>query len=103
VIQCRGGRTALTLRGEDYVVSYELKDGRPVTLAAGTPASGAGVGIKGDVVRLLASLPDSGDIALRVAARQGEGRGATVEGRYALGAMKAVLGRLAGPCKWPRS
>jgi hypothetical protein len=103
-IQCRGGRTelvivsaALTLRVEEYVVSYDLKDGKPVMLAAGTAASGAGVGIRGDVPRLLASLPDSGEVAFRVASRQG----AAVEGRYALPAMKAVLKRLAGPCKWP--
>jgi hypothetical protein len=67
-IQCRGGRTdlviggpALTLRGEDYVVSYGVNDGKPVVVAAGTPASGTGVAIRGDVVRLLASLPDAGD------------------------------------------
>ncbi len=96
-IQCRGGRTelvivsaALTLRVEEYVVSYDLNDG-------GTAASGAGVGIRGDVPRLLASLPDSGEVVFRVASRQG----AAVEGRYALPAMKAVLKRLAGPCKWP--
>jgi hypothetical protein len=103
-IQCRGGRTelviggpALTRRGEDYVVSYGVNDGQPVAVAAGTPASGTGVAIKGDVVRLLASLPDRGDIAFRVTARQG----AVLEGRYALPGMKIVLVRLAVPCKWP--
>ena len=53
--------------------------------------------IKGDVVRLLASLPDHGDIAFRVTDRQG----ATLEGRYALAGLKTLLARLAGPCKWP--
>jgi hypothetical protein len=103
-IQCRGGRTelviasaALTLRGETYIVSYDIDGGPPVTLATGTPASGAGVAIKGDVVRLLASLPDRGNISFRVAARQGT----TMEARYALAGLKAVLKRLAGPCKWP--
>jgi len=103
-IQCRGGRTdlviagpALTRRGEDYVVSYVVDDGQPVVVAAGTPASGTGVAIKGDVVRLLASLPDRGDIAFRVTARQGP----TLEGRYALAGLKIVLDRLAAPCKWP--
>ena len=103
-IQCRGGRTdlvitgpSLTLRGEDYVVSYDLTDGRPTVLAAGTPASGPGVAIKGDVARLLASLPERGEVAFHVVSRQG----AAVEGRYALPALKAVLVRLAGPCKWP--
>ena len=104
-IQCRGGRTdlliagpALTRRGEDYVLSYSVNDGQPVVVAAGTPASGAGIAVRGDVVRLLASLPDRGDIAFRVTARQG---GATLEGRYALAGLKAVLDRLAAPCKWP--
>jgi len=103
-IQCRGGRTdlviagpALTRRGENYVVSYAVDDGQPVVVAAGTPASGTGVAIKGDVVRLLASLPDRGDIAFRVTARQGP----TLEGRYALAGLKIVLDRLAAPCKWP--
>jgi hypothetical protein len=103
-IQCRGGRTdlvisgpALTRRGEDYVVSYAVNDGAPALLATGSPGSGMGVAIKSDVVRLLTSLPDRGDIAIRVSTRQG----ATVEGRYALAGLRSVLDRLAGPCKWP--
>src|SRR6266851_5048240 len=103
-IQCRGGRTdlmiggpALTRRGEDYVVSYAVNDGQPVVVAAGTPASGTGLAIRGDVVRLLASLPDRGEVAFRVTTRQG----AALEGRYALAGLKIVLGRLAVPCKWP--
>jgi hypothetical protein len=103
-IQCRGGRTdlviagpALTRRGENYVVSYAVDDGQPVVVAAGTPASGTGVAIKGDVVRLLASLPDRGDVTFRVTARQGP----TLEGRYALAGLKTVRDRLTVPCKWP--
>jgi hypothetical protein len=103
-IQCRGGRTelviaaaTLTRRGEDYLIGYSVNNAPPVTVATGTPAAGAGVGIKGDVVRLLTSLPDAGEIAFRVSPRQG----AALEGRYALAALKAVLSRLAGPCKWP--
>jgi len=103
-IQCRGGRTDLVItgpglrgRGEDLVVSYVVNDGQPVVVATGTPPSGAGVAIRGDVVRLLASLPDRGDIAFRVANRQG----ATLEGRYALAGLKTLLARLAAPCKWP--
>jgi hypothetical protein len=103
-IQCRGGRTdlviggpALTGRGEDYVVSYAINEGQPVVVAAGTPASGTGVAIRGDAVRLLASLPDAGDIAFRVNPRQE----AALDGRYALAGLKIVRDRLAGPCKWP--
>jgi hypothetical protein len=103
-IQCRGGRTdlvitgpALTGRGEDSVVSYGVNDGQPVVVAAGTPVSGAGVTIRGDVVRLLASLPDRGEISFRVTPRQG----AALDGRYDLAGLKIVRDRLAGPCKWP--
>jgi hypothetical protein len=103
-IQCRGGRTdlvisgpALTRRVEDYAVSYGVNDSQPVVVAAGTPTSGTGIAIKGDVVRLLASLPDQGDIVFRVTARQG----VVLEGRYALAGLKILLDRLAVPCKWP--
>ena len=103
-IQCRGGRTELVIGGptltrrvEDYVVSYVVNDAQPVVVAGGTPASGTGVAIRGDVVRLLASLPDRGDIVFRVTARQG----VALEGRYALAALKIVRDRLAVPCKWP--
>jgi hypothetical protein len=103
-IQCRGGRTelvigdpALALRAEDHVVSYAVNDSQPAVVAAGAAASGTGVALKGDVVRLLASLPDHGDVAFRVTNRQG----ATLEGRYALAGLKTLLARLAVPCKWP--
>jgi hypothetical protein len=104
-IRCRGGRTelviggpALARRSEDYVVSYAINDGAPLMLPAGMPASGTGVAIKGDVVRLLASLPDRGDVTFRVEARQG---GAALQGRYSLSSLKIVRDRLAVPCKWP--
>src|SRR5262249_27249332 len=84
-VPCPGGRPylvivspALIRRAEEYVVSYSVNDGQPVVVAAGTPASGTGVGVRGDVVRLLASLPDRGDVAFRVSSRQG----AVLEGRY---------------------
>ena len=84
-IQCRGGRTELVIGGptltrrvEDYVVSYVVNDAQPVLVAGGTPASGTGVAIRGDVVRLLASLPDRGDIIFRVTARQGAGIGGAI-------------------------
>jgi hypothetical protein len=102
-IQCRGGRTdlvitgpALTGRGEDSVVSYVVNNGQPVVVAAGTAASGAGVAIRSDVVRLLASLPDRGEISFRVTPRQG----AALDGRYGLAGLKIVRDRLVGPCKW---
>src|SRR5262249_48860947 len=102
-IQCRGGGTELVLAGapirprESYTVAYRVDEGGPVPLATGAPASGTGVAIKGDVVRLLGSLPDHGSVSSRITAPQG----AAMEGRYALAALNSVLRRLAGPCKWP--
>ena len=87
-IQCRGGRTdlviggpALTRRVEDYVVSYGVNDGQPVVVAVGAPASGTGVAIKGDVVRLLASLPDRGEVFFRVDRPAGRGAGGAIRPR----------------------
>ena len=104
-IQCRGGRTELLIggpavarRSEEYVVSYAINDGAPVVLPVGMPASGTGVAIRGDVVRLLASLPDRGDVTFRVEVRRG---GEALQGRYSLSGLKAVRDRLAAPCRWP--
>ena len=103
-IQCRGGRTDLVFaspslmrRGEDYAFSYVITDRPPVKVAAGQPASGTGVAVKGDIVRLLASLPDGGEIAVRITAPDGS----AVEGRYSLDGLKVVRDRLAVPCRWP--
>ncbi len=102
-IQCRNGRTdlvisskALAPRAEGYAITYDAKDGKPpAALPVGLPASGAGFAIRGDVVRLLMSLPDHGEVSFRVA-----GQGVIIEGRYGLAALKAVLARMARPCNW---
>ena len=77
-IQCRGGRTELVVAGPavsrssaDYAISYRINDGQPVQLAAGAPSSGTGAAFTGDVVRLLQSLPEEGDIAVRLSTRTG--------------------------------
>jgi hypothetical protein len=103
-IQCRGGGTELVLssvalaqRDKDDAVAYRIDDGAPVPLATGRPASGAGLAVKGDMVRLLAALPDHGTIAFRITRRQEP----PLEGRFALASLNATLKRLAAPCKWP--
>jgi hypothetical protein len=105
-IQCRGGRSEMVIRSaplmrraEDHVVSYAVNDAPPVTVTSGLSSSGSGIGLKGDVERFLLSLPAEGAIAFRVADRQGR----TLEGRYDLAGIKALVARLAGPCKWPRN
>jgi hypothetical protein len=105
-LQCRAGRSELAIGGpsltrpkEDYRVSYTVNDGPPVAIASGASALGVGVTFKEDVRRLLASLPDQGEIAFRVVASDGS----ALEGRYALAALKSLLHRMAAPCGWSAS
>ena len=105
-VQCRGGRSEMVIRSaplmrraEDHVVSYAVNDSAPVTVTSGLSSSGSGIALKGDVAGFLTSLPAEGAIAFRVADRQG----GTLEGRYDLPGIKALVARLAGPCKWPRN
>ena len=92
-IHCRGGRTELVVAGPavsrsgaDYAISYRVNDGQPVQLAAGSPSFGTGAAFTGDVVRLLQSLPEEGDIAVRLSTRTG----AAQEGYFSLGGLKMV-------------
>jgi hypothetical protein len=105
-IQCRGGRTELVVAGPaisrssaDYAISYRINDGQPVQLAAGSPSFGTGAAFTGDVVRLLQSLPEEGDIAVRLATRTG----AAQEGHFLLGGLKMVREKVAVACKWPQA
>jgi hypothetical protein len=105
-IHCRGGRTemviggpAISESGADYALSYRLDDGQSVQMAAGRPSYGAGVAFRGDVVGLLLSLPNEGDIAIRATARTG----AVHDGHFSLAGLKAARDRVGTACKWPRT
>jgi hypothetical protein len=103
-IQCRGGRTEMVLsststplRSQEVLVAHAINGAAAVSLTIGAADTGTGLALKGDVPRFLMSLPEQGELALRVTDRAGD----AVEGRYALGALKKLVGRLAGPCAWP--
>lgn len=105
-IHCRGGRTELVVAGPtvprgsaDYAISYRINDDQPVQLAAGSPSFGTGAAFTGDVVRLLQSLPEQGDIAVRLSSRAG----AAQVGKFALGGLKVVREKVAAACKWPHA
>jgi len=105
-IRCRTGRTELVVTGpafprsrEDYAISYRINDDQPVQLAAAPPSSGTGVAFTGDVVRLLQSLPEEGEVTIRLVSRAG----AAQEGHFLLGGLKSVRDRLAAVCKWPHT
>ena len=103
-IHCRGGRTELVVAGpavsrssQDYAITYRINDNQPVQLAAGSPSFGTGAAFTGDVVRLLQSLPEEGDIAVRLFTRTG----AAQDGHFVLGGLKLVREKIAAACKWP--
>lgn len=103
-IRCRGGRTELVVlaptlvgRADEHAVTYRVNGGDRVILPTGAPSSGKGLAVRGDVVRLLASLPDRGEISIQVAGRQDQ----MLQGNYILADLKGVLARLAAPCRWP--
>jgi hypothetical protein len=105
-IHCRGGRTELVVAGPvvsrsggDYAISYRINDDQPVQLAAGSPSFGTGAAFTGDVVRLLQSLPEQGDIAVRLSTRAG----AAQDGHFLLGGLKTVREKVAAACKWPHA
>jgi hypothetical protein len=103
-IRCRAGRTELIVsgpafsrNGKDSAISYRIDDNQPVQLAGAQPSSGTGVVFTGDVVRLLQSLPEQGDLAIRIVSRAGIAQ----EGHFSLGGLRVARERLATVCKWP--
>jgi hypothetical protein len=105
-IYCRNGRTelvvtgpALSGRGGDYTMFYRVNGDQSVQAAAGAPSFGTGVAFKGDVVGLLQSLPEEGEITVRLSPRTGVAR----EGNFSIGGLKMVREKLAAACKWPQA
>ena len=105
-IRCRGGRTelivagpAITGRGDDYFISYRVNGGQSVQLAGVVPASGDGVGFKGDVAALLQSLPGQGEFVVRLFALSGN----ALEGTFSLDGLERLRTKIGATCKWPHA
>ncbi|MGX1319356.1 hypothetical protein AB7M17_002809 [Bradyrhizobium sp. USDA 377] len=105
-IRCRSGRTELALTGPgisrgvgDDAIFYRINDNPAVQVAAATPTFGPGVAFTGDVVRLLQSLPDSGDLIVLVSKRGG----AAHDGTFSLAGLDEARAKIAAACKWPRA
>ena len=103
-VQCRGGRTDMVVAGtaiqrgpEDATVTYMVNAGPPVPVAVGGAPSGKGLAFRLDTVSLVASLPNDGDMTVRVAGRQG----GAVEGKFSLAGLAKARAKIAAPCKWP--
>jgi hypothetical protein len=105
-ISCRNLRTnvvvtgkTLSNRGEDYAVSYRVNNDKPIQVGARSPLSGTGAAFQGDIVHLLGSFPDEGEITIRLIPRTGAAR----EGLFSLTGLRAVRNKLAAACKWPQA
>jgi hypothetical protein len=105
-IRCRGGRTELVLTGPGIsreggagAISYRINNNAAVQVAAGIPASGPGIAFTGDIVRLLQSLPDSGDLTVQLSSRGGT----AFDGTFSLAGLDAARTKMAAACKWPRA
>ena len=105
-IICRRGRTDLELAsdrpdtaaagsGRDIVVTHSIN--RDASIEQRWDARGSVASFKGDAVAFLRSLPDDGELAVRVS----DGKSVLHEGRFVLDGLSHVRDRFASACKWP--
>jgi hypothetical protein len=106
-ISCRNGRTELAVtnsgssaprRSADHVmVAHQVDDQPPVRQRWSASTPGKGAAFAGDVVGFLKSLPDHGEISVRVF----DGRAISHDGRFLLDGVSIVREKVAAACKWP--
>lgn len=103
-INCRGGRTELSVSGPalprgnpDFFIIYRINDTQPLQVAGGAASFGSGIAFRADIVQFLHSLPDEGGLNVRLVSRAGT----AFEGQFALAGLKVVRDRVAVACKWP--
>jgi hypothetical protein len=104
-IYCRRGRTDLevtsngpnvaTAAGDNLIVTHSINRDSPV--GQRWDVRGPVAAFKGDVVRFLRSLPEDGELGVRVS----DGKSVVHEGRFALGGLNHVRDKFASACKWP--
>ena len=106
-IHCRARRTELTIStagswkqatdGEVKVV-YRINDEPSVERGWRAAETGRSVAFPGDVVRFLRSMPDSGQILVKVYA----GKGRPYESTFQLAGLDPVRRKIAAACNWPQ-
>jgi hypothetical protein len=102
-VHCRNGQTSLVLtgqailgRGDNFAISYSVDGEKPVRAGVSSLSSGNGAAFQGDVVGLLQSFPDEGEIVIRLATQADSTR----EGYFSLSGLKVVRSKVAAACKW---
>ncbi len=106
-IHCRAHRTELIISttgswkqatdGEVKVV-YRINEEPPVEQRGRPAETGRSLAFRGDVVRFLRSMPDSGQILVKVYA----GKAPPSESTFQLGGLDPVRRKIAAACNWPQ-
>jgi len=105
-IYCRAHRTGLTISttgpwkqatGGEVKVIYRINEEPSVEQRWIAAETGKSLTFPGDVVRSLRSMPDSGQILVKVYA----GKGPPYESAFQLGGLDPVRRKIAAVCNWP--
>ncbi len=106
-IRCRAQRTELIIsttgswkQATDDVVKvvYRINQEPPVEQRGKTAETGRSLAFQGDVVRFLRSMPDSGQILVKVYA----GKTPPYESTFQLVGLDPVRRKIAAACNWPQ-
>lgn len=104
-VRCRARRTELTIstvgfRRQDgeVTVAYRINEEPPVEARWKPADDGRSLAFPGDVVRLLRSMPTSGQIFVKVYS----GKMSPNEGAFKLTGLDSVRSRIATICNWPQ-
>ncbi len=107
-IYCRAQRTELIISttgswkqatdGEVKVV-YRINEEPPVEQRWRPAEAGRSLAFQGDVVRLLRSMPDGGQILVKVYA----GKSPPYESTFGLAGLDPIRRKIAAACNWPQS
>ena len=108
-IACRNGRTELVItntdpssgnpRTDDLMVTYQVYNQPVVQERWRVSTTGNRAVFAGDVVRFVRSLPDQGEISIRVL----DSRGIPHDARFLLDGLRIVRQKVAAACNWPAS
>ena len=106
-IHCRAQRTELIISTTGFwkqatdvevKVVYRINEEPPVEQRWRPAETGKGLAFQDDVVRLLRSMPDSGQIRVKVCA----GKASPSEGTFQLVGLDPVRRKIATACNWPQ-
>jgi hypothetical protein len=105
-IRCRAQHTELTIstmgswrQDGEVTVAYRINDEPPVEARWKPAENGRTLAFPGDVVRLLRSMPASGQIFVKVHA----GKTSPNESTFKLAGLDPVRRKIAITCNWPQS